>query len=417
MATSVYGLFESRSEAERVVQELESKGYPSNSISIMAANAEGETIESTSEGEERIEGAAKGATTGAVIGGVGGVLLGLTALAIPGVGPIVAAGPIAAGLTGAGIGAAAGGLIGALTKAGVPEEDAQIYAEGIRRGGALVSVTVDDSRADDVADLMESMGAVDIDERGAHFRNTGYTGYSATARPFTREEITRDRETLRNLKPNEKLEVVQEDIRVGKRAVDRGGVRVRTYVTERPVEEQVKLREERVEVQRTPVDRPASPQDLEAFKEGTVEVREMAEEAVVAKEARVVEEVSVGKTAEERTETVRDKVRETHVDVEQLAGTGKTTTNWTEVEPEFRQYWQQNMGTSGGTWETYAPAYQYGYTTASQGTYGTDWNQAEQRLRQDWEARNPGTWDRYRDSIQYAWQRQAARRSGGAELI
>ena len=119
------------------------------------------------------------------------------------------------------------------------------------------------------------------------------------------------------------IPVVEEEIAVGKRDVERGGVRVRTEVEERPVQEQVNLREEHVRVERRPVDRPATEADINrAAQSGTIEVREKAEEAVVAKTARVVEEVVVGKEATQRTETVRDTVRRTDVEVEETGTTG-----------------------------------------------------------------------------------------------
>src|SRR5947207_11774476 len=104
--------------------------------------------------------AATGAGVGAVVGGLGGLLLGLGALAIPGIGPIIAAGPLVAALGGAAAGAAVGGLIGALTKMGVPEEEAHIYAEGVRRGGTLVTVTADDANTDTIVSVLNGHGAV-----------------------------------------------------------------------------------------------------------------------------------------------------------------------------------------------------------------------------------------------------------------
>ncbi len=114
----------------------------------------------------------------------------------------------------------------------------------------------------------------------------------------------------------EAIPIVEEDIRIGKRVVGRGGVRVRSYVLERPVEQDVTLRDERVEVERRPVDRPAGTVPADAFRERSIEVTATGEEAVVQKDARVVEEVVVRKDAQERTETVRDTVRKTEVEVE-----------------------------------------------------------------------------------------------------
>ena len=116
------------------------------------------------------------------------------------------------------------------------------------------------------------------------------------------------------------MPIIEEEVRIGKRPVERGGIRIHQRVTEQPVSEQVRLRDETVDVKRRPADRPASEADLAAMHEGTFEVREHAEEAIVDKQARVVEEVVIDKDVQERTETVRDTARRTDVDVEQLRG-------------------------------------------------------------------------------------------------
>jgi uncharacterized protein (TIGR02271 family) len=191
--------------------------------------------------------------------------------------------------------------------------------------------------------------------------------------------------------------VVEEELQVGKRTVNRGGVRVFTRVEERPVEETVRLREERAQVERTPVDRPATEADFQAMREGVIEVRETAEEPVVAKQARVVEEVRVGKQVEQREQTVRDTVRHTEVQVEQL-GAG--------ADDDFRQHWQQSYGSQGGRYEDYAPAYQFGSALRNNERYrGREWSAVEADARRDWEARSPGTWERMKDSIRHAWDR------------
>ncbi len=123
------------------------------------------------------------------------------------------------------------------------------------------------------------------------------------------------------------LPVIEEELQVGKRQVEGGGVRVTNRVTEKPVEGQVNLREEHVNVERHPVNRPVSDADAAAFREGTIEVTEKSEQAVVGKQARVVEEVVVGKQATERTETVRDTVKRTDVDVEDLTRQQDVTRN------------------------------------------------------------------------------------------
>ena len=233
-------------------------------------------------------------------------------------------------MTGAAGGAAIGGLIGSLVNIGVPREDAEVYNEGVRRGGTLVTVAAPDDRAEEAARILNNDGAVDVDQRGAAYRERGYTGYTPDVEPLTTDEIAREREhatypgqagvvgaTAVAGQNEAVIPVVEEELQVGKRQVQGGGVRVYTHVTERPVEEQVTLHEERVDVQRRPVDRAVTGADLNnAFKEGTIEVTESSEQAVVNKQARVVEEVVINKAATDRVETIRDTVRRTEVEVE-----------------------------------------------------------------------------------------------------
>jgi hypothetical protein len=142
-------------------------------------------------------GAAAGAVTGGVVGGAAGLAASLMGLAIPGIGPIIAAGPIVSLLTGAGVGAVAGGLIGGLTDMGVSESDAQYYAEAVRRGGALVTVRADDARAERAADIMRAHGAVDIERRAEQWREHGWTGFDENAQPYTTDQIDRERDWYR----------------------------------------------------------------------------------------------------------------------------------------------------------------------------------------------------------------------------
>ncbi|WP_244818072.1 YsnF/AvaK domain-containing protein [Caballeronia sp. Lep1P3] len=190
-----------------------------------------------------------------------------------------------------------------------PEEVGH-YQEAVRRGGALLSVDVtDETSVERVRDALYAAGAIDIDTRVAQWRNTGYTGYDRNAPAYTADQVAAERQAF---------PVVQESLEVGKREVQTGGVRVYSRLTETPVSESVNLREEHASIERRPVDRPATAADL---KEGFVEIRETAEQPVVAKTARVVEEVVVGKEESNRTETIHDTVRGTEVQIERTAGT------------------------------------------------------------------------------------------------
>lgn len=190
------------------------------------------------------------------------------------------------------------------------EEYASHYSEAVTRGGVVVTVDAETDEAADRAEAILNRFGGEVDDRGTSYREAASSNVEQmNAR---RSNVAEGGEA--------RIPVIEEELRVGKRAVEGGGVRVRTRVVERPVEEAVRLREERVNVERRPVNRPVTEADLNAFREGSFELREHSEEAVVAKQARVVEEVAVGKEVGERTETVRDTVRSTDVQVEETGG-------------------------------------------------------------------------------------------------
>jgi uncharacterized protein (TIGR02271 family) len=220
-----------------------------------------------------------------------------------------------------------------------PDEDSAAYAEGLRRGGYLLTVSnVPSDMYDRAVDILDDEGSVDLDERASSWRaegwstessprTSGLTGTEAGVPGGTAAGLagsagyTAGRETGSDIsgaataREGEAIPVVEERLRVGKRDVDLGRVRVRSYVVEEPVSEDVRLREERIEVERRPVDRPLEG-DEAAFVDRTIEAGEHAEEAVVSKDARVTEEVSLRREGQERTETVSDTVRRTEVEVE-----------------------------------------------------------------------------------------------------
>ena len=178
---------------------------------------------------------------------------------------------------------------------GVQHEDLPYYQEGLKRGGTLLTVQTDETRENEVAGIFADHNAIDIDTRAKEWQSAGWTPDEQMAIP-----------------------VVEEELKIGKRLVRRGGVRLYTSATDTPIEEPVTLREEHVEVTRRPADRAATASDLSAA-ETPIEITETAEEPVVSKEAKVVEEVVVTKTPNERTETVRDTVRRKDVDVKRAS--------------------------------------------------------------------------------------------------
>jgi hypothetical protein len=192
MAHTVMGLFRSYDQAQQAVADLVNMGVRAEDISVVASDAKGEYTRTIGDEHTPAEAAATGAASGGVLGGVLGALVGIGALALPGIGPVLAVGPLAAALGSAGAGAAigaatgviSGGLLGALVEAGVPDEHAHVYAEGVRRGGTLVSVAADGAMSDSVADHLRRHGAVDIDERGTAWRQSGWDRFDPNAEPY-----------------------------------------------------------------------------------------------------------------------------------------------------------------------------------------------------------------------------------------
>lgn len=189
---------------------------------------------------------------------------------------------------------------------GSDEDETKRYAT-VGQNCSMVTVHAQSSeQAERAADLLDECGAVDVDERAAKY------GYRATGAE------DRDRRTNINDERGATIPRIQENLEVGKRTEERGGVRVRSRIVEKPVEEHVRLREEHVHVEREQVNRPISGTEMENFREKEIELRERAEVPVVNKEARVVEEVRVSKDVEHRDETIRDTVRNTEIDVDKL---------------------------------------------------------------------------------------------------
>ena len=218
------------------------------------------------------------------------------------------------------------------------EEDRYAYSEGLSRGGTLLAVTVEPTQVEKAYDIVEQNGSVDLDQREASWRKEGWSGYTAGGSTGTGAGTPVGAASLQGggaasaAATGEKdyIPVVEERLNVGKRVAEAGRVRVRSYVVEKPVEEQVTLRDETVHVDRRPVDRAPTAADEALFENKVIEATELHEQAVVSKDARVVEEIGIHKEAGQRTETVADKVRRTEVEVEDERGnvsrTGTTAT-------------------------------------------------------------------------------------------
>jgi uncharacterized protein (TIGR02271 family) len=261
------------------------------------------------------------------------------------------------------------------------------YTDNVRGGGAVLAVTADDPHeAARARHLMEAEGgdveAQSVGEPDARGQER------AGQRPLGAgsAEVAADREAV--------LPVTEERLKVGKRPVARGGVRIYRRMSERPVEEQVRLREEHVNVERRPVDRPAG-DAVGAFRDEVIEITEMGEEAIVAKEVRVVEEVVVNKDVRERDETVTERVRRSDVEVDRSDDAG---------DEDFRRHWAESGRFGGARYEEYDPAYRFGRQLGGDAQGAGEWSSIEADARRRWEERSPGTWERFKDAIRYAWE-------------
>lgn len=188
--------------------------------------------------------------------------------------------------------------------------DAAHYSEAVRRGNPVLTVDLaDEKRIDEVSRIMEGCGAVDVDERVEQWKSTGYSPGIADSQVAG---------------GSQRMDAVQEDLKVGKRTIQKGGVRVHGRTVDTPVEEQVSLHDERAVIDRKKVDRPASEAETQsAFKDRDLDIHETTEEPVVSKSMRVTEEVNVGSRSSDRTETVRDTLRHTEIDVDKTGNGGQ----------------------------------------------------------------------------------------------
>lgn len=209
-----------------------------------------------------------------------------------------------------------GGFMATLRSLFVPDTDVNAYAEGVRHGGKLITARVGESDVDRTIDILERHDPIDIDQRYESAHRADYTAEVSTPAAGLTANTQARRSSMTGTGEESVIPVVEEELQVGKREVERGRVRVRRFVVETPVEEQIALRDEEVRVERRSVDRAAGDIGADAFQEQTIELTETDEEAVIGKTARVKEEVVVRKDVGTRTETVRDTVRRTEVEVD-----------------------------------------------------------------------------------------------------
>jgi hypothetical protein len=368
---TVVGLMNNREEAQLVVQDLVNSGFQRDAISIMAGDQEGlgykeglgyqgEEYKSEGEGEARTEGAMKGAGTGAAVGGAAGLLVGLTGLAIPGIGPIIAAGPIAALFAGAGVGAVAGGAIGALTKMGVPEEDAHYYAEGVKRGGFLVTVSADDQNADLAAVVMRRHGAIDIDQQAQTWRQEGWTRFDETA-PYAESS-----QQVSNEVPAAASRQFYE----------------REAMTEANASAEFEERsnvQEKQELEQKEVPYAASSQEF------------------------YQRDAGLGESGSSQLE--RETIPRAAGSDERLEGqleTGSVTD-----DEELDRYFSNTYGSRREGFEAYRSAFHYAEVKSCEPQLcDKEWPEVEEVIHQDWERTHPGTWYEVKEAIHLGWDKR-----------
>ncbi|WP_338761114.1 YsnF/AvaK domain-containing protein [Massilia sp. METH4] len=315
---------------------------------------------------------------------------------------------------------------------GDDDDDRHVYGEAVNRGNVVLTVqTPTQDEVERAADIIERFGPLDIDEQRSQWEAGGWS--AATARGLgassglsasqqsgsllgssqsgttvsgtqgallSGSQGYSDAGSMQRATTDEQvIPVMEEELKVGKRMVQRGGVRIYQRLVETPVQESVSLREEHVNVERRPVDRPIDPSQVGAFQETSFELRENAEEAVVQKTARVVEEVVVGKEVTQRTDQISDTVRHTEVEVEQLGGM--------DDDAYFRTHWTSNFASAGGSYDDYAPAYRYGASMRRDASYsGRSWDESEAGLRSSWETQYPqSAWEKMKAAVRHGWER------------
>jgi len=396
--STVVGVFQEREQAREAIEALKDAGFAPDAISILSPDKQATQDMAEETGTHAGAGAATGAVAGGILGGLGGWLLGIGALAIPGIGPFIAAGAFATALGGAAIGAGVGAIAGALTGMGVPKEEADYYEGEVKSGRTLVAVRVD-GRYAEAQRLLREHGAYDIESRDAASA-AGTTGRPAmdlgsAATPAAMGEQT--------------VQLREEELQARKQTVQAGEVSIgKEVVSEQRTLEVPVTREEvfveRHAVEHRPADRPIDDRG------DTIEVPVREEQVSLEKRPVVYEEVEVGKKQIEETQQVSGTVRreEARIDREgdvTIGGAGGSS-RWDEAMPDYRTRWQQRSGGSGDRWDEVEPSYHYGWELRNDPRYsGRSWNDVESDAQRDWTTRHPNTpWASARDSIREAWE-------------
>lgn len=266
----------------------------------------------------------------------------------------------------------------------VPEPDVDVYLEGVRQGGTIITANVSDSAVMRAAEVMSNFNMVNVKQRAAEWQAANSN--LVLSNPVSEENV---------------LEVIEEDLVVGKGELERGRMRIYSVITEREVQQDVSLRDETIRIKRRPVNRDIQvTPDL--FQEKTFEMVEMDEIALVGKTARVIEEVSLGKEVVDKIETIKETIRRQDVEIEEVPAVRA----YADYESDFRSFYTAKLANSGVTYEGLSPAFNFGYNLATREPFrSSPWSAVEADARRIWEGKNPGTWDQNKTVIKYAWER------------
>ncbi len=427
MTKTVVALYDEVSAANQAVNELVNNGFQREDISVMTPDAAGEHGRQL----ENVDGAAAqgagiGAGLGAALGGFGGLLVGLGALTIPGIGPVLAAGPLAAavsGLAGAGVGAVAGGvtggILGALVDMGVPEERANYYAEGLRRGGTLLVVRTDDERTRDAVDIVNRHQPTDLSERAVQWREAGWSHFDPAASAYTAGPGSTGRAGERRPTPASSDASRSSS---SSRSYDynvAGGV---------PAESRAYGMSGADDVDHghgNTADKMGMAGDVDARDYG-VAGSAPGSEGSRSEHGNTSEFMGMaGSTDQDYNDQVRHTDEHVHGNTAEYMGMAGSTTGYGDTpstdrkygsrvdyadvfdryDARFRSYFASTPYATTYTYEEFLPAYRYGYDISREDRYrGQVWSDIEDDARRSWETDHPGTWERFKDSIRHAWE-------------
>lgn len=385
---TVVGLYENITDAQEAINDLVRSGFDRADISLIASKRWADERQGMAvvDGEDDMivnadqlgSDVAAGLATGGVVGGLGGVLMGLGALAIPGVGPIIAAGPLVAGLAGAGIGAAVGGLVGALVNWGVPPADAELYTESVRRGGILVGLKTDESQVERATGIMNRYGPINVERRSEYWRSTGWMGYDASSAEWSPQQMDADQ-----LNYSEYLDYSTYTDGFREHYTTTYGRTGRDYLWYDPA---YRYGYRLAQDQRY-ADFDTWDQVEAAASRGWTETEFAAERA---------------------WDDLKDAVRRGWEEVKD-AMDFDFDSDYALFEPGFREHYQTQYGGRGHNYDYYAPDYRYGYDMGMDDRWDAfnSWEELESDARRGWEKveSNAGrAWDDFKDAVRRGWE-------------